>query len=141
MSIDLNIGSRISHPTFGEGVVCAVRFGHYKVSFIKSGLTDIEKDDTFTIIEHIIESDLVSLDDIKAMMQEMFDKSGSNSEIVHIADKWRKGVFKMVPFDPSLQGKEMTIESFFHKIVMLRDRLRVMEQKINSHTGLDDTDN
>ena len=82
MSIDLNIGSRISHPTFGEGVVCAVRYGHYKVSFIKSGLTDIEKDDTFTIIEHIIESDLVSLDDIKAMMQEMFDKSGSNSETI-----------------------------------------------------------
>ena len=42
------------------------------------------------------------------------------------------------PFDSDLQSKEIPIETFFHKIVMLRDRLRLVEQKINSHKGLTD---
>ena len=42
------------------------------------------------------------------------------------------------PKDKSMALKEVPIEQFFHKIVMLRDRLRVMEQKINAAKGLDD---
>ncbi|MFN9709826.1 MAG: hypothetical protein ACK55K_00250, partial [Bacteroidota bacterium] len=38
----------------------------------------------------------------------------------------------------SLKAKELPIEDFFHKIVMLRDRLRVLEQNINSHKNLSD---
>jgi superoxide dismutase len=42
------------------------------------------------------------------------------------------------PQDVSLSNKEIPINTFFHKIVMLRDRLRVLEQKINSSKNLDD---
>ena len=44
------------------------------------------------------------------------------------------------PQDSSLQGKEIPVEAFFHKIVMLRDRLRVLEQNINSHKVLTDAE-
>jgi hypothetical protein len=49
-----------------------------------------------------------------------------------MADKWDGGNLVMQPKDRSLQSKEIPIEAFFHKIVMTRDRLRVMEQKINA---------
>jgi len=42
------------------------------------------------------------------------------------------------PANLSLKPKEIPIENFFHKIVMLRDRLRVLEQNLNSHPGLSD---
>ncbi|MEZ4951766.1 MAG: hypothetical protein R2784_20600, partial [Saprospiraceae bacterium] len=44
------------------------------------------------------------------------------------------------PKDPSMKPKEMPIETFFHKIVMVRDRLRVMEQRVNAHKVMDDED-
>jgi len=49
-----------------------------------------------------------------------------------IAEKWEGGNLIMQPKDKSLQAKEIPIDAFFHKIVMTRDRLRVMEQKINA---------
>ena len=44
------------------------------------------------------------------------------------------------PADKSLKPKEIRIEDFFHKVVMLRDRLRVLEQNINSNKKLSDED-
>ena len=49
-----------------------------------------------------------------------------------LGDKWDGGTLILKPQDSDLKPKEMTIDSFFHKIVMVRDRLRVMEQRINS---------
>jgi hypothetical protein len=63
-------------------------------------------------------------------------------EIAHVplAPKWEGGAVILKPHDPSLQPKEIPIEQLFHKIVMLRDRLRVLEQKVNTHPKLSDAD-
>ena len=57
-----------------------------------------------------------------------------------MGNKWNSGTLILKPGDESLQPKELPIETFFHKIVMVRDRLRLIEQKINAHKGLTDED-
>ena len=54
-----------------------------------------------------------------------------------MAEKWKGGKLILEP-STNIQSKEIPIDTFFHKIVMVRDRIRVMEQKINSSKNLDD---
>ena len=54
------------------------------------------------------------------------------------ADKWRGGTFVLRPGTPGLQEKSWPIETFFHKVVMLRNRLRTLEQQINAADLPDD---
>ena len=60
------------------------------------------------------------------------------TELVPLADKWKGGKMILKPDDPDLQSKEVAIETFFHKIVMVRDRIRVMEQRINANKKMSD---
>ena len=48
------------------------------------------------------------------------------------ADKWRGGTLVLRPGAPGLQEKTWPIETFFHKVVMLRNRLRTLEQQVNA---------
>ena len=48
------------------------------------------------------------------------------------ADKWRDGTMILRPGKPGLQEKSWPIETFFHKVVMLRNRLRTLEQQVNA---------
>jgi hypothetical protein len=52
--------------------------------------------------------------------------------------RWEDGTLSLKPSDSTMQQKDFPIETFFHKIVMLRDRLRVLEAKINAHSKLDE---
>jgi hypothetical protein len=129
----LGIGSRINHPKYGKGVVTNVTSIHYWVTFIDKGLETIEIDSDFEIIEAAEdEVDTVSFYEIEKSLKNILKKWSDVSEVIPIADKWKGGKLIMEPGDTSLKSKEMPIDTFFHKITMVRDRLRVMEQKINS---------
>ena len=134
----LGIGSRIDHPEYGKGVVTNVTSQHYWVTFIEKGLETIDLDSEFEVIERSEDDvDTVSLFDVEKSLVDILKKWGDTHERVAIADKWKGGKLILEPGD-DLASKEMPIATFFHKIVMVRDRLRVMEQKVNSSKNLDD---
>ena len=136
----LGIGSRISHPQYGKGVVTNVSTKEYWVTFIENGLETIPLDDTFEVIESSEnEVDTISLYDVERTLSTILKRWSDVTEIVPIADKWKRGKMILDPGQPGVQGKEIPIDTFFHKIVMVRDRLRVMEQKINA-SKLEDAD-
>ena len=57
-----------------------------------------------------------------------------------IGTKWEGGTLVLRPGRPGLQEKEIPVDTFFKKIVMVRDRLRVLEQKINTAEKLSDAE-
>ncbi len=54
--------------------------------------------------------------------------------------RWQGGEMVLKPGKEGTQEKAIPIEAFFHKIVMVRDKLRLLEAKVNSHPGLSDED-
>lgn len=129
----LGIGSRINHPDFGKGVVTNVSQKEYWVTFIENGLETIALESEFDIIESAEnEVDSVSFYDVEQSLLSILKKWSDISEIVPIADKWKGGKIILEPGQAGVANKEIPIDTFFHKIIMVRDRIRVMEQKINA---------
>jgi len=74
-------------------------------------------------------------------LMELFrEASGETAEPPPMAAKWQGGVVQILPGNKELQGKEVSVDSLFHKVVMIRDRLRTLEQKINGHPKLTDAE-
>lgn len=137
----LGIGSRINHPEYGFGVVTNVDSKRYWVTFQKNGLETIDIDSEFEIIDAAEdELDVVSFYEVETTLRNIIKQYSDISEVVYMADKWKGGKLILEPADTNLASKEIPIDTFFHKIVMVRDRIRVMEQKINASKTLDDQD-
>ena len=81
-----------------------------------------------------------SVDEVASLLKSILEEYNGLSEIVELGDKWEGGTMILQPGNPELQSKEIPVEQFFHKVVMVRDRLRVLEQNINSHNKLSDED-
>lgn len=138
----LAIGSVIQHETLGKGVIVNITSRQYWVSFIDGDIETIDVDSNeFEVIKAVEqEVDTVSFYEVENIFRQLLKKYSDISQIVPIADKWKGGNLILEPKDTNLANKEIPIETFFHKIVMVRDRVRVMEQKINSSKTLDDQD-
>lgn len=134
----LGVGSRVRHSEFGDGVVINVKSSSYSITFIEHGNKVIKLDTPLEIVEAVeLDTDLVSLFDVEQSLTKILQKWMDASEVVPLGDKWKGGKLILKPGRSDLAPKEITIDSFFHKIVMTRDRLRVLEQRINA-SKLDD---
>jgi hypothetical protein len=142
MQKELGIGSRIKHTEFGDGVVTNVKTNHYKIVFIQEGPKEISKDSSLLQVIEAVDSpeDLISNAEMERTLIGILKRWTEIPESVSLHGKWTGGKIILQPADPHLSGKEIPIDTFFHKIVMLRDRLRVMEQRINSNDKLNDED-
>ena len=138
----VGVGSRVQHPKFGLGVITGVRLTTYLITFMEAGPHEINQyDEQLEIVDAVeISSEIETLSEMEKSLVGILRKWADLQEIVPLGDRWAGGKMILKPSDSKLQPKEIPIEMFFHKIVMLRDRLRVLEQNINSNPKLSDED-
>jgi len=138
---ELAVGTRVDHPRYGEGIVSKSHLTMYEIFFERGGKIELTKynPDLRVIAEPENKPRTgLTLAEVEEAISFVLNKYQGISQIVKIGDKWKGGSLVMKPGNTDLQPKEVPIETFFHKIVMVRDRLRVLEQNINSHPNLTD---
>lgn len=139
---DLAVGTRVDHPRYGEGLISKNKLTSYEIFFEKGGKIELTKRNTdISVIERKEDTTPktgLTLTEIEKVIKYVLDEYGALNEVVPLGDKWKGGTMLLQPANPELKPKDIPIEAFFHKIVMLRDRLRVLEQNINSHPVLTD---
>ncbi|MCI5054556.1 MAG: hypothetical protein MRY83_00470 [Flavobacteriales bacterium] len=140
----MNIGDRIDHEKYGEGIVSHVGVTSFKAIFIIGGEREFTQSNSdYEIIQSNEGEEAgggVSLDvnELAGLVKDVLEKYNGLEEKVELGDKWIGGTMILKPEDEDLKGKEIPVETFFHKIVMVRDRLRVLEQNVNSNKTLND---
>jgi len=132
----LGIGSRVKHKEYGTGVVIQVKSASYLITFIEHGNREITKSYEGLEVIDLMETpdDLISYETLELSLIKILRNFSDIQETVSIADKWRGGKLILRPSNAELKDYEMPIATFFNKIIMLRDRLRVLEQKVNAST-------
>lgn len=138
---ELAVGTRVEHPRYGEGIVSKNKITSYEIFFEHGGKIELTKrNEDLEVIDAPAEKprNSLTLTEVEKVIRYVLDEQAALQEVVPLGEKWIGGNMLLQPANLSLKPKEIPIEIFFHKIVMLRDRLRVMEQNINSHPGLSD---
>lgn len=140
----LHIGMNVRHPQYGLGVVktisettAEIQFndGKRAVAPEPSGLQPAEPQMATSSLEIPLKQ---FVEQTVATVVEKLGLEKPDAVADKLGARWHGGKAVLHPSDPTLQTKEVPLEVFFHKIVMVRNNLRVLEQKINAHDKLSD---
>jgi hypothetical protein len=144
----LRIGMKVRHPRYGVGVIKALTEHTADIAFEDAPRTVAPSSSDLTLAEPAaaltdLQMPLSTL--IKETAQAVVDALGlekpeTDEAVEGLGARWHGGNCVLHPADSSLQPKEVPLETFFHKIVMIRNNLRVLEQKVNASDKLTDAD-
>ena len=136
----LGVGTRLQHTQYGPGVIVGVKYAVYIISFIHHGIKEIDKTDEKLeeIIAENVTAEVETVSAVERSLLKILRQWSDVNELVPLGEKWIGGTMLLQAADKTLKPKEIPIDDFFHKIVMLRDRLRVLEQNINSNKKITD---
>lgn len=143
----LHIGQRVRHPEYGGGTVKAISELVAEIHFDDgakrsvapepSGLAPAEPQAAVSGLEVPLKQFVA---ETAAATVAALGLEQPDSVVEELGLRWHKGRVVLHPADPTLQTKEVPLEVFFHKVVGVRNQLRVLEQKVNAHAGLTDGD-
>jgi hypothetical protein len=141
----LRIGMKVRHPQYGSGTVKTISEAVAEIQFDDgskravapepSGLEPAEPQ----VAVSGLSVPLTQF--VGETLEAAIEKLGlqkPDSVVEKLGLRWHGGKVVLHPADPTLQTKEVPLEVFFHKVVMVRNNLRVLEQKINAHEKLSD---
>jgi hypothetical protein len=138
-NLELGIGTRVEHDRYGEGFVCKNSLTSYEIIFERGGKmsfgkTNIMRD--MKVLETVEDTQpRLALEEVTAVLTDILERYAGLTPDAPVADRWKGGTMTLTPGNGS-QPKEIALDVFFHKIVMVRDKLRVLEQNINSSSSL-----
>jgi len=142
-TMDFHPGKVVYHAEFGEGRITNIADERVIINFIRAGVKFIPMDSaeselTDAPLHGDVEDDM-DVDELKEAIRAVLREEGLVGS-VGLADKWDGGELVMKPGKPGLQEKQVPIDTFFHKVVMVRNQLRLLEQNINSSGSLTDAE-
>jgi hypothetical protein len=130
----LGIGTVVRHLQFGTGRIVGHEPGQYVIVFrggdtrrVSFGFDGMEVEDRRGDPE---------MDRIRQAVRDVLGDNGWIDVDLELSSRWIGGTLRLLPGKPDVQAKDVPLETFFKKIVGIRDRLRVLEQKINAHPAL-----
>jgi hypothetical protein len=142
----LHVSMKVRHPQYGLGTVksisehsAEVRFdeGQRTVEPVSAGL---EPGEPQAAVSGLSQPLAVFVRETAEAVIHALGLEKPESVVDELLPRWSRGRLVMHPADPTLQTKELPLEVWFHKIVMMRNNLRVLEQKINGHEKLTDAE-
>jgi hypothetical protein len=143
---DLTVGMKVRHPQYGEGVVqkisnvdASILFGNV-IRTVDPELAEVAPAEAVIQIEGLT---MPLQQFIQTTLDATLKRLGvenPDAVVEQLGTRWHKGKVVLHPSDPSLQTKDIPLEVLFHKIVGIRNQLRVLEQKVNAHEKLSDAD-
>jgi hypothetical protein len=143
---NLRIGMKVRHPRYGVGAIKALTEHTADITFDDAPRTVDPAASDLTLAEasaSLTEMQMPLAALMRETAQAVVDALGLEppEQLVEgLATRWQSGTLALRPADASLQAKEVPLETFFHKIVMIRNNLRVLEQKVNASQKLSDAD-
>jgi hypothetical protein len=141
----LRIGMRVRHPHYGSGTVKSISEAVAEIQFDSGGRNAVAPDSSG--LEPLEAQATVNglsvplsqfVNETVAAAVAKLGLARPDSVVDQLGLRWHGGKLVMHPADATLQTKEVPLEVFFHKVVMVRNNLRVLEQKINAHEKLTD---
>jgi hypothetical protein len=128
------VGSVVRHAHFGSGRVMGYDGDGYMILF-RGGET---RRVGFAFPDLYAESAAgdPEIDRLKQAVREVLGDHGWIDVDLELGKRWVGGTLRLVPGKEGTQARDVPLEVFFKKIIGIRDRLRVLEQKLNSHPAL-----
>jgi hypothetical protein len=137
---------QVRHPRYGLGTIKALTEHTADITFDDAPRTVDPATSDLSAAEpsaRLTEMEMPLAVLIRQIAQSMVDALGLEKPdqlVEGLATRWQRGTLVLKPAEESLQPKEVPLETFFHKIVMIRNNLRVLEQKVNASEKLSDAD-
>ena len=128
------VGTIVRHVQFGLGRVVAYEANQYVIVFRGGDTRRVAW--SFDGLEAEERKGDPETDRIRQAVRDVLGEHGWIDVDLELAPRWGGGTLRLVPGKGDIQAKDVPIEVFAKKIIGIRDRLRVLEQKINAHPTL-----